>query len=854
MTAKNNYNHMKPLSILIALLFSMSFECRGQNLNVVKTLGKVNFADSADLVLSAKVEGGIFSYELVDVTKPETPIFAFSLVTNSLEAFKESVKAKLKSAGKTFVVPDEALSKYYFYFLNQNPFLITDSTGGKAMEMIFSDLITIYNFKHNDFTQIKKEDILELLNKLTNKVIIKEDFFKSIFTYSFYKTLKIQLRNESPVKEIDLFDEEFNVRLSEIERGVPKSLRWEELYKEIQNRYYLALINDIDKTINIEQIQTTNGLKVINDKILELTTKKVSLENELNTNFKEIADIQVGIEDSRLRLARLKDQLETELTLYEYTVNTESENQETEQNFNSKFESNFTAIANLQYENGIVPIRIQIVNIRSMTEEDLEKLFLLDYLKVQQKTSILVEFNIESNRLRNMENSISSIKDLNENLNNSIKTINADLDGNLKRKELLDAQILSKIKNVLEGLKLSNKFNFKPRNLQLEFNRGYLENIVVIGVASIFIEPILGKYKSQIELPELTLKFVNDYPIGVSAKRDIEKLGDIKLYARYQDAVHYELRIGDLITNIKEIIALDRTDYSPQDGIVEIDLLTEKKKEFTKSDTKEILQLKVFSDFVGLQEENPNGLIQFEIDKEIPLVTKRVTRPYLGPFRFLINKGGNVGFLNFIKPRFVYSKIEDNNRSLTLKSFPVSIDTSRLGTSSLEIKQFERFSIGADLNLLLYNIPYGKSTFLVNAGMYFGRTDLVTGDTLLDVNRLPRDYTNSYQPSLELLWRVTGDERYGLEFSYGVNWIISDQFNFTQRANTYNIEDFKTFQESDSQYGIQRFTILAYLNLDSSTSGRLFCRYRSNSELWNFNNNYSQLQIGYTTYLTKKSQ
>jgi hypothetical protein len=138
--------------------------------------------------------------------------------------------------------------------------------------------------------------------------------------------------------------------------------------------------------------------------------------------------------------------------------------------------------------------------------------------------------------------------------------------------------------------------------------------------------------------------------------------------------------------------------------------------------------------------------------------------------------------------------------------------------------------------------------------MYFGRTDFVEIDSVPAIKHYPRRYTNTYQPSTELLWRITGDERYGIELSYGINWVISDQVNFTQRSNTLNVADFDSFQKSNKDYGIQRFMILAYLNLDSNSSGRMFFRYRSNSELGNFRNNFSQLQVGYSTYLTKSSK
>lgn len=842
---------MKPFSILIFLLLWISNESLGQNLNVVRNLGKLNFADSSNLVLSATVESGKYTYKLTDAKDPETPIFSFALVSNSIEVFKASIKENIAKSIRNITVDDQTLEKYFFYFENQNPFLIEDIPGGMAMEMVFSDSLTIYNFKHNSFKTIDKNDVYDLLNSLLGRVKPKEDFDQYSFDYAFYDTIKIKIDKVNT----HLFNEEFAVKLLEIKNGSPKNLRSEELYKEIQYRYYKALINYVEKVVSEKKHTSKKNIKEIQEEISALQSKNRDLIIDTSSLKKEIREKVIQIENSKLKVFELNNRIQSDLELYNFSENSLPDDQILREQFNLAFTNNLTLARSLGDRFRIIPRDIE--NVAALNSLDLEALVSKDLVSVQQKASDLRELNLENLRIQELEGSINQNLEKFEIRKSDLVTIENDLKNNSKKINELQSDVLAVIKSQLESLKNSNKFHFKPREVQLEFNRGYLENIVVVGEATIFIEPKLTDFKSEIPFPALTLKFVNDYPIGISAKRDLELLGDIKLYARFQDDVHYEMRIGDLITNIKEILALDRTDYSPEDGIVTVNLLTEKKKDLKKSSTKEILQLKVFSDFVGLQEENPNGLIQFEVDKEIPLITKRSTKPYFGPIRFLVNKGGNIGYLNFIKPRFIYSKIEENNSSLEPESISVATENDTVqmfGTSALEIKQFERFSIGTDLNLLLYNIPYGKSTFLVNAGMHFGRTDFAAFDTVPELKTYPRAFTNTYQPSFELLWRITGDERYGLEFSYGINWIISDRQDFAQISNTLDNSESQVYKVSDTQYGIQRFMILAYLNIDPKTSGRLFFRYRSNSELWNFENNYSQLQIGYTTYLTKKSQ
>lgn len=848
-----------------------------QSLNVVRNLGKVNFADSADLVLSAKVESGKYTYVLTDIKDPETPVFSFALVSNSVDVFKASIKAKLAETSKQIAVDDAKLEKYFFYFENQNPFLIEDAAGGNAMEMIFSDTLTIFNFKHKVYSQIKKQDVLKLLNSITTSTMSVEDFEKKdAFDKETYKDLEIKKENqisENPTLNNDqvgtqvdpnssqsnsqkskIFrNNDFIARLFEIEKGTPKPLRWEELYQEIQYRYYKYLIENIKKEVTVTKVDGDRTIQQIQKDLLTLRSKRINLINDTTKLKKENRDISFSINNSKAKKIELENQISSKLNLYKVPENGFDDNQELQRHVDTLFQANYLLASNLGGNFGIEAVTIN--DFQNKSQDELTTLFNSDKIKVQQKSKSIIDLNLENVKLNDLETKLNKSEASINLAIDSLSKVSEKLKSNSDTLEKRQKEVLTKIKSELNALKNSNKFHFKARELQMEFNRGYLENIIVVGEASIFIESSLQDFKNAIPFPPLTLKFVNDYPIGISAKKDIERLGDIKLYARYQDQVHYEMRIGDLITNIKEILALDRTDYSPLDGPVTVDLLTRKNIELKKSPTKEILQLKVFSDFVGLQEENPNGLIQFEVDKEIPLVTKRLTKPYLGPIRFLVNKSGNVGFFNFFRPRFIFSKIEDNNSSLELTSFQnIAGDTLRFGTSTLEIKQFERFSIGTDLNLFLYNIPYGKSTFLINAGMYFGRTDFAEIDSIPSSKSYPRAYTNTYQPSTELLWRITGDERYGIELSYGITWVISNQLNFTQRSNTFELTDFNSFKESNKDYGIQRFMILAYLNLDSNSSGRMFFRYISNSELGNFKNNFSQLQIGYSKYLTKPSK
>lgn len=822
--------------VFLCTLFLKSY---GQT-QEVKELGKVNYNGNSELKLSATIDSGVFSYTLTDLSQPDSPIFSFGLIDNSLENFKKNIPSNLDEKYKR--PDDRELEKYFFYFVNQNIFLIENLKGGKAMDIRFNDSLQVYSFNHPDFTTIKPIDIYFLLKELfPNNEIEKSKYLdiKGAFDHNNYTSFMIE---NQPV-----FDNLFKSRLEKISGLKPKTLKWEELYKEINYRYYRGLIGKMQTKIDEDKDTNSKKIKEKEDSI-KLSKNKLTHITRDSTEYTETRN-QLQLSLSKLMIQR--EQLIKKVPS-KVKVSTLNETLALEDKQKTKLLRTISW-TNEKLTTLMIPVDPKPLD-ANITTENAKEVIENDSIRV---SAIFRDFQIlliVENQIANLESEINDYTNWINNLNESSTIEKNKIENLLSEKENIQIDIKNKIREDLNDLNKSNKFLFTADKVQMEVNRGYLENLIVSGSASVYVEKYFESYIGEGSFPSYSLKFINDYPIGISSKKDIERLSNIKLYARFENNTHYELRLGELITNVEEILALDRRDYSPKDNSYTIDLRKEKIKEFHKPDTQELFEIKIFSDFIGINENNPNGLIQLEVDKEIPLVTKRIPRPYVwAPVRFLVNKNSNLGFFNFIKPQFIFSKIENDQRYLVLKPLEDQQNT-KYGTSTLDLKQFERYSIGADLNLLLYNIPYAKSTFLLNGGLHFGRTDLASNDSTPQVNDFPRSYTNTIQPSLDLLWRINGDERYGIEISYGVNWVFSDELFFTQRAKTLGFNNYSEFEASNEDSAIGRFTMLAYLNLDPNTAGRLFFRYRFNSEFAKYNNNYSQLQVGYTTFLTKREK
>ena len=114
-----------------------------------------------------------------------------------------------------------------------------------------------------------------------------------------------------------------------------------------------------------------------------------------------------------------------------------------------------------------------------------------------------------------------------------------------------------------------------------------------------------------------------------------------------------------------------------------------------------------------------------------------------------------------------------------------------------------------------------------------------------------KGFTNTVQFMPEFGYKINGDERYGLDFSYSPNWVISDSRGFKQTSDTFGIFETNETFSHQQQNKLHRITLLAYFNVTPSTTGRLFFRFRSFHQWKNWSNNFTQYQLGYSFFLTR---
>ncbi|MBN9382020.1 MAG: hypothetical protein J0H74_14730 [Chitinophagaceae bacterium] len=395
---------------------------------------------------------------------------------------------------------------------------------------------------------------------------------------------------------------------------------------------------------------------------------------------------------------------------------------------------------------------------------------------------------------------------------------------------------------------------FTVHSIQIQFQDGFIENIKV-----------LGKMDGDTRL----LKFENSYPIAFSTRRDFRKLYSKDIYERTIYATpsvkrthnirECSMNLGDLLFYDQQL-ALNSKDYSPANQVCDT-LLTDTVTSINllKEQTSKILELKVFSDLKGIDNDNPNGLVQLELSKKLNFWNNR--SEWLRLF--------NIGFFNYLTPYFTMNKIENNNKRLTV-SYQGSQqrDTLKPNTfaSTVNLYQYQSFGIGANLTCVTIDIPGWKSTLNLNMGGFFGRTLLQDTARIPDKdsstfksapdNNVRQFGVNSFQFSPEICWQIFPDKRYGVTISQRfIHYdLLSSEIKQVRDSISYKqyLNSLKGDRSKIDGYRAKNWLGSAeiYAFFKPSEFNQIFFRYRLNWYLDDARLNFHQIQVGISTYLT----
>jgi hypothetical protein len=159
------------------------------------------------------------------------------------------------------------------------------------------------------------------------------------------------------------------------------------------------------------------------------------------------------------------------------------------------------------------------------------------------------------------------------------------------------------------------KVEHKIKDVNMETEDGAIKNVIVY-----LVNPRIDTNKKTASRG--ALEFKNAFPVSISGKHDPERFSDIRLNCYNCGGIaglNRYIRLADLL-ELDITLANDKEDYSPANTTFALN--SEKSiVELRKEKRSQILSVAAFSDFVGLDQEQPNGLIQIEAKRKININT-----------------------------------------------------------------------------------------------------------------------------------------------------------------------------------------------------------------------------------------
>lgn len=557
--------------------------------------------------------------------------------------------------------------------------------------------------------------------------------------------------------------------------------------------------NDLINRVNNFKQNINHQIKIYNDTIVELTSSVKALDQKIRLFNERLAEGQLEITENNLDFEILK-----------------GEKKQNEQ------------IRNI-YNDSLMKLKELSVEITSLVSTR------LDYNNSRTTyTQTLAEYQ---NSLNTYEREIGrlpeSINLYNDSLSESCKT---------------DNDLGHKIKECKNNLILQT---LSVDSLQFEFNDGAIENIQVIG---------------KLNQTGETLKFSNLRPFGFTSKSDYDRLNRDWLFSENSNGFIYSINVGKLIESYYEILEVDRRDYSPRNQVLKIKRTNalppdnKFKRTVYKEYSHEILSGTVFSDLNGISGNEPNGIIQTELYKEMAIIKRRfsIKRPLYATDRMNLNvtrkRDFNIGLSSYLTPHFVLSKIENNNKILELSSKEVTnngITDTVYYASTMDLRKHESFRVGIMANLFLLDFPTGKTTAYLDYSLYGGRiptSKSVDEDGAADA----KIFANSIEHGPLISIEFFTDERYGLRLSGGYKWyyVLNDNFTQTDDSRTFASNNDYT-EKSNAKTGYWNFRLLAFIKPNRDGRGKIFFRYNFYAPANHWDLSWSQIQLGYAFSIMK---
>lgn len=320
---------------------------------------------------------------------------------------------------------------------------------------------------------------------------------------------------------------------------------------------------------------------------------------------------------------------------------------------------------------------------------------------------------------------------------------------------LMKTRAYRKYSKFSRRLKSARSQEVRILKVDLEFQNEQLMNVKV-----------LGRFYDKGLKDSVTTFFQNRIPYPYSRKKDVsyDAMVPLRLYAvpRHKYGKKDHLHLDDVFSN-DYYLQGNTENYAPQDTVLTL-IPGDKSRLIYKAKIVNLIKAKVFSDFVGLEGSNPNGLVQTEVSR----------RFFIYPKVFGVTRTAYFGYFNSFEPKIVLSKLEENQKSLLVESAfvagsaPADLDTVFLSSTPMNLFRHAKFQSGGELNLLHFGLPNYHTNIYFNFGGFIQVVDLKVPEYGSDTTY----FTSTANSSIELLDRVKlNDAR---TFNFNSTWIYPE--------------------------------------------------------------------------------
>lgn len=758
-------------------------------------------------------------------------------------------------------------------------------------DLINEDIIYYNSDDENEYNKFK-----ELYDNIKSK-FAKNDLeamqnLKKYINYSINNHIKEQIdlikeaneKNPLLINSLALIREHF-------------SKEGEEYSEEFLSKPMLFLDKFEDIINNFRIYNRGKRRELIRQKLLINTNKKVY--DSLNKNLNEFSSFKEKIDSLKIIIDYSKNKQEI------YNLSLRLQELEYKNDIRTNDFNEINRIYRESYPNSKdIPITQKVDSLKKINNKTFYLRRILARYKYYEDISVLNKIESESEQINDLKNElinkekklVNTIKGTNyikdnfskillrndyldnslnyEDVVNLINNDNIEYSTNIFNRKLIEYKKLinKKYLKILNLLKKAPLLTFNISNAELDINDGFIEHIVILGNISGFYfddesEDLNKKIKEFLshfgDIPSIfnqQLKFTNSYPLGFSSTKDFDDFKSSYLYVNDGEHKQFSFSLDKFIVNYVQALQNDRLDFSPKDQIVRIpenDYDQDNAISLKKELSSKLFNISLYTDFIGLNDASPNGIIQFEFSKLMPLFTKRSTSRFGERY---INRGFNYGVFNFITPQFRWSRLDADNNSKNLKLSTLEVFQGNTNetikyVNLLDLMRFENISVGADLNLLSIDLPTAKTRFELNFGGRYGRTrvldtngnqnitETVNGEETSTIINTYEINTWRFYP--EITFRLRPEERYGASVSFRPIRFNTDTRDF---STVSSIENFISNLD-DNHSWLHQVEINAHFAPASQKDNMFFFRYRyTNNANW-VGNGFGEVQVGYSMAL-----